>query len=127
MNNWERPFAEWLDNAEDGSVLWWHRNLPNKPWSVAVTLANGSQFFPDFVISIPGRKTPDSVLLVDTKRAINDDANALIKTVSDHKSYGRTAILFYEEEKRWKIVRYNEEKDKNEVAELFDLNAAKQF
>ncbi len=127
LNTWERPFAEWLDNAEEGGVLWWHRNPPNKPWSVAVTLANGSQFFPDFIISIPGRGTPDSILLVDTKRAINDDANALIKSVSDHKNYGRTAILFYEDEKRWKVVRYNEEKDKNEVTGLFDLNVGKQF
>jgi len=64
---------------------------------------------------------------VDTKRAINDDTNSLIKAVSEHKGYGRTAILFYEDEKRWKVVRYNEEKDKNEVAELFDLRAAKDF
>lgn len=35
------------------------------------------------------------------------------------ESYGRTAILFYEDQKPWKIVRYNEEKDKNEVEELF--------
>lgn len=127
LNTWERPFTEWLDNAEDGCVLWWHRNPPNKPWSVAVTLANGSQFFPDFALSLPGRGTPDSVLLVYTKRAINDDAKALIKSVSDHKSHGRTAILFFEDEKRWKVVRQNEEKDKNEVAELFDLNAATLF
>ena len=127
LNTWERAFAEWLDNAEDGLVLWWHRNPSGKAWSVAVTLANGSQFFPDFVVGIQGRKTPDSVLLVDTKRAINDDANALIKAVTDHKSYGRTAILFYEEEKRWKVVRYNEEKDKNEVAEIFDLRDGTAF
>lgn len=127
LNTWERAFAEWLDNAEDGLVLWWHRNPSGKPCSVAVTLANGCQFFPDFVVGIQDRKTPDSVLLVDTKRAINDDANALIKAVTDHKSYGRTAILFYEEEKRWKVVRYNEEKDKNEVAEVFDLRDAATF
>ena len=127
LNNWERPFAEWLDNAEDGIVLWWHRNPPSKAWSVAVTLSNGSQFFPDFLIGIQGRETPDSVLLADTKRAINDDANSLIKAVSDHKAYGKTAILFYEDGKRWKVVRYNEEKDKNEVAELFDLGNAKSF
>ena len=125
LNTWERPFAEWLDTRDDKSILWWHRNLPHKPWSVAVTLANGSQFFPDFVVAVPERKTPDSILLVDTKRAINDDANSLVKAVTDHKSYGRTAIIFYEQEKRWCLVRYNEEKDKNEVAEPFDLNAAK--
>ena len=127
LNNWERPFAEWLDNAEDGLVLWWHRNPSRQSCSVAVTLANGSQFFPDFLVGIQGRETPDSVLLVDTKRAINDDTNSLIKAVCEHKSYGRTAILFYEEEKRWKIVRYNEEKDKNEIAEPFDLVSAKVF
>jgi len=127
LNTWERPFAELLDNAEDGIVLWWHRNPPNRLWSVAVTLANGCQFFPDFLIGLPGRKTPDSVLLADTKRAINDDVNALIKAVADHKSYGRTLILFYEEQKRWRVVRYNEEKDKNEVAELFILANAKSF
>jgi superfamily II DNA or RNA helicase len=127
LNNWEKPFAELLDNAEDGVVDWWHRNPPHKPWSVAVTLTNGKQFFPDFLVGVSGRSTPNGVLLVDTKRAINDDTNSLIKSVSEHKSYGRTAILFYEDEKRWKVVRYNEEKDKNEIAELFDLRAAKEF
>lgn len=127
LNTWENPFGEWLDNRADNTVLWWHRNPPHKPWSVAVTLANGSLFFPDFLIGIPGRDTPDSILLLDTKRAINDDVNALVKTVTEHKSYGRTAIIFYEEEKRWRVVRYTEEKDKNEVAELFDINAAKTF
>lgn len=127
LNTWERPFAELLDNAEDGIVLWWHRNLPDKPWSVAVTLSNGSQFFPDFLVGVSGRNTPDSVLLVDTKRAINDDTNSLIKAVSEHKSYGRTAILFYEEERRWRVVRYNEERDKNEKTELFQIAEMKTF
>jgi type III restriction enzyme len=127
LNTWERAFAEWLDNEVDGMVLWWHRNPPSKPWTVAATLSNGSQFWPDFLVAIEGRKTPDSILLVDTKRAINDDANALIKAVTEHKSYGRTAILFYEEQKRWKVVRYNEEKDKNEVKEIFTLEHGRSF
>ncbi len=127
LNNWERPFAELLDNSEDGLIDWWHRNPPHKPWSVAVTLSNGKQFFPDFLVGVCGRGTPDGILLVDTKRAINDDTNSLIKAVSEHKSYGRTAILFYEDEKRWRVVRFNEEKDKNEVAEAFDLRVARDF
>ena len=127
LNTWERAFAEWLDNEVDGMVQWWHRNPPSKPWTVAATLSNGSQFWPDFLVAITGRKTPDSILLVDTKRAINDDANALIKAVTEHKSYGRTAILFYEEQKRWRVVRYNEEKDKNEVKEIFTIENGRTF
>ncbi len=127
LNTWERAFAEWLDNDVDGVVKWWHRNLPDKDWSVAVTLPNGCLFFPDFLIGIEGRDTPDSVLLVDTKRGINDDVNALAKAVSAHQKYGQTLILFYEDRKRWKVVRYNEEKDKNEVAEKFELKNAKDF
>lgn len=127
LNTWERPFAEWLDNDVEGHVLWWHRNLPNQPCSVAVTLENGSQFFPDFLMGIAGRGTPNNILLADTKRAVNDDANALIKTECVHMSYGRSAILFYEQNKRWRVVRYVVEKDKNEIAELFDLSHACEF
>ena len=127
MNGWEMAFTHWLDNTEDGLVDWWHRNPPWKTWSVAVVLPNGHLFFPDFLISLNGRKTPDSILLADTKRAINDDENSLEKAVTDHQCYGRTAILFYEQAKRWKLVQYDEARDKNVVGELFDLNAAREF
>ena len=62
-----------------------------------------------------------------TKRAINDDLNAKVKSVVEHKSYGRTAILFYEENKRWMTVRYNEGADKNELDSVFRLSAMVAF
>jgi type III restriction enzyme len=127
MNSWEQAFAELLDNDPDGYVLWWHRNEPHKPWSVATTLPNGRLFFPDFVVGIKGRNKPDSALLVDTKRAINDDLNAKVKSVVEHQAYGRTAILFYEDGKRWMTVRYNEAKDKNELDAVFRLPAMLDF
>ena len=127
LNKWERAFTRWLDNTEDGVLHWWHRNLPHKPWSVAVTLPSGEQFFPDFLLSIDGRKTPDAVLLADTKWAINDAKNSKSKVITEHQSYGKTAILYYEQEIRWKLVRYNEAQDKNVVAELFDLTEARTF
>lgn len=124
MNEWERKFATMLDLDPDGHVLWWHRNEPHKPWSVATTLPNGHQFFPDFLIGVRGRRKPDEVLLVDTKRAINDDLNAKVKAVVEHKSYGRTAILFYEQaQDRWMTVEYDEVKDKNELHAVFRLGA----
>lgn len=127
MNDWERAFAELLDNDPDGLVLWWHRNEPHKPWSVATTLPNGRQFFPDFLVGIRGRPTPDHVLLVDPKRAINDDLNAKAKSVVAHQAYGRTAILFYEDRKRWMTVRYDETKDQNHLDAIFRLSAMPTF
>ncbi len=127
MNSWEQAFAELLDKDPDGYVRWWHRNEPHKPWSVATTLPNGRLFFPDFLIGIKGRNKPDSVLLVDTKRVINDDLNAKIKTVVEHQAYGRTAILFYEDNRRWMTVRYDEAKDKNELDAVFRLPAMVDF
>lgn len=128
MNEWERKFAGLLDLDPDGYVLWWHRNEPHKPWSVATTLPNGHQFFPDFLVGIRERRKPEHVLLVDTKRAINDDVNAKIKAVVEHKAYGPTAILFYEaEHDRWMTVRYDEAKDKNELDAVFRLAAMPTF
>jgi superfamily II DNA or RNA helicase len=127
MNSWEQAFAELLDKDPDGYVRWWHRNEPHKPWSVASTLPNGRLFFPDFLIGIKGRNKTDGVLLVDTKRAINDDLNAKTKAVVEHHAYGRTAILFYEDNKRWMTVRYDEGKDKNELDAVFRLPAMVDF
>jgi hypothetical protein len=128
MNDWERKFAGLLDLDPDGYVLWWHRNEPHKPWSVATTLPNGHQFFPDFLVGIRERRKPDHVLLVDTKRAINDDLNAKVKTVVEHKAYGPTAILFYEAaQDRWMTVRCDEAKDKNELDAVFRLAAMSGF
>ncbi|MCR6654336.1 MAG: DEAD/DEAH box helicase family protein [Opitutus sp.] len=128
VNDWERRFANLLDLDPDGHVLWWHRNEPHKPWSVATTLPNGHQFFPDFLVGIRGRRTADNVLLVDTKRAINDDLNAKVKTVVKHDSYGATVILFYEAAfDRWMTVRYDEQRDKNELDAVFRLSAAAAF
>ncbi|MDO8540461.1 MAG: DEAD/DEAH box helicase family protein [Opitutaceae bacterium] len=127
MNSWEQAFAELLDRDPDGHVLWWHRNESHKPWSVATTLPNGQQFFPDFLVGIRGRAKPDNVLLVDPKRAINDDLNAKVKTVVEHQTYGRTVILFLEDNKRWMTVRYDEATDKNELDSVFRLSAMVDF
>ena len=127
MNDWEQAFVELLDRDPDGHVLWWHRNELYKPWSVATTLPNGQQFFPDFLVGIRGRVKPDHVLLVDPKRAINDDLNAKAKSVVEHQAYGRTAILFLEDKKRWMTVRYDEAKDKNELDSVFRLSAMVDF
>jgi type III restriction enzyme len=127
MNGWEQAFAALLDKDPDGHVLWWHRNDAHKPWSVATTLPNGRLFFPDFLVGIKGRNKTDHVLLVDPKRAINDDLNARPKAVVEHHAYGRTAILFYEDNKRWMTVRYDEAKDKNELDAVFRLSAMVDF
>ena len=127
MNSWEKAFASLIDNDPDGHVLWWHRNDPHKPWSVATTLPNGRLFFPDFLVGIKGRNKPDHVLMVDPKRAINDDLNAKPKSVVEHHAYGRTAILYYEESNRWMTVRYDEPKDKNELDAVFRLSAMSAF
>lgn len=70
---------------------------------------------------------PDNVRLVDPKRAINNDLNAKVKTAVEHQAYGRTAILFLEDKKRWMTVRYDETKDKNELDSVFRLPAMVDF
>jgi hypothetical protein len=79
------------------------------------------------LVRIKGRNKTDHVLLVDPKRAINDDLNARPKAVVEHHAYGRTAILFYEDNKRWMTVRYDEAKDKNELDAVFRLSAMVDF
>jgi hypothetical protein len=105
MNSWERDFGEYLDADDTDTVLWWHRNLPNKPWSINVLLESGRGFFPDFVTGINQRPTLDGGLLADTKYAY-ETRRELPKILATHASYGRVLILSKESANgRWRIAK----------------------
>jgi len=99
MNGWEKEFAQWLDKDSSGRLLWWHRNPPNKDYSVRVLLENGRGFFPDFILGVHGRSTVDHALLADTKFAF-ELRKELPKLLAEHKDYGPALILSLENN-RW--------------------------
>jgi len=107
LNTWELAFADYLDRDMTKLVQWWHRNLPHKPWSVNVLLPDGGGFFPDFVVSIAGRKTEDNVLLADPKFAF-EVSKEVPKTTAEHPVYGRVLILSRDSGLRWLTIRYDD-------------------
>lgn len=66
LNEHERKFAELLDADTSGTVLWWHRNEPRKPWSIGIVLPDGGRYFPDFAVGVSGRARGADVLLLET-------------------------------------------------------------
>lgn len=126
LNTWERPFAELLDRDSSNVVMWWHRNLPHKPWSVNVLMPDGRGFFPDFVIGIAGRKSEDNALLADPKLNFQRDDEAQ-KVLAEHRSYGRVMILFLDGGTRWMTVGYDQKAKKPVVAREFRLSDAAGF
>lgn len=113
LNTWERPFAEYLDNTLD-IVLWWHRNQPHKPWAVCMPLPGQPKFYPDFIVGIKGRSQGKGILLMETKRDINDQAgNAKIKAQAKHPDYGQVMMIYWEDKREWRVVEYDQKTDKN--------------
>ena len=104
LNTWERNFAQVLDHDPSGSVLWWHRNLPHKPWAVNVLLPDGRGFFPDFLVGVKDRKTPDQVLLADPKFHF-ERREEVPKTDVAHAAYGKVLVLHLEGGAEWRVVR----------------------
>ena len=116
LNSWERPFAEVLDNDLSGTVLWWHRNPVRKLWSVSMPLPGQNDFYPDFVVGVKGRNRGQGILLVETKREINDERrNALIKAQAIHPEYGKVMMLYWEAGRQWQVVEYDPATDKNRL------------
>lgn len=112
MNGWERAFAEHLDADGSGTVLWWHRNEPHKPWSINVLMENGQGFFPDFIVGIRERPTEDNGLLADPKEAYAR-TKELPKLAAEHEAYGRVLILTKENEMgRWEIAAWDDAGEK---------------
>lgn len=114
LNSWERPFAEHLDNDLTGTVLWWHRNPPRKPFSVCMPLPGQPDFYPDFVVGIQGRTQGHGILLMETKRIINDqERNSLVKAQAEHPDYGKVMMIYWKDKREWQIVEYDARNDRN--------------
>lgn len=126
LNTWERPFADLLDRDANGIVKWWHRNEPQKPWSVNVLMPDGRGFFPDFIIGVEGRKTEEGVLLADPKFNYQRDDEAP-KVLAEHQVYGRVLILFRDGGTRWMTVDYDNKTRKPCLAREFRLSDAAGF
>lgn len=120
LNRPEKAFAEMLDADTSGTVEWWHRNEPRKPWSIGIVMPTGDKYFPDFVVKVKGRSHGNGLLLVEIKGShiLNGD-DTLDKVIAEHKVYKKPLMLVQEDDGRFMTVRYNERTDKNETDQVF--------
>lgn len=101
-NRPERAFVEMLDNDDTGRIKWWLRNPENEKWATRLILPTGKRFFPDFVVGVSGRRTRDSIALVEIKDdgetgRLHSDSNA-VKIRSEHSEYKKVFWSFREAE-----------------------------
>ena len=109
LNKEERAFAEFLDEDATGTVKWWMRNPENELWATRLILPSGKRFFPDFVVGVRGRSSPDAIALVEIKDdgetgRLQSDAN-IEKIRVQHRRYG-PIFWTYRESEEWVSVRY---------------------
>jgi hypothetical protein len=101
-NRPERAFVEMLDNDDTGRIKWWLRNPESEKWATRLILPTGKRFFPDFVVGVSGRRTLDSIALVEIKDdgetgRLHSDSNA-VKIRSEHSEYKKVFWSFREAE-----------------------------
>ncbi len=106
LNRDELAFAEMLDSDLSGTVEWWHRNEPRKPWSIGLILPNGAQYFPDFVVKVQGRLVGDGLRLVEIKGDhLLNSTDTLDKVVASHQRYKQPLMLTKDERGRFMTLR----------------------
>ena len=128
LNEHECKFAELLDADTSGTVLWWHRNEPRKPWSVALVLPGGERYFPDFIIGVKDRKKADGLLLAEIKRdfILNND-DTLEKARAEHKIYGAPLLLTQKTNGQFWIARYIAMTNRVELDQAFRVEHLGQY
>ena len=122
LNGPERAFADLLDADTSGSVEYWFRNEPRKPWSIGIVMPSGDRYFPDFAIKVAGRSGGDGILLVETKgnHILNGD-DTLDKILAAHKLYGIPLMLVQDAGGRFMTVKYFEKTGRNEEDQIFRI------
>ena len=122
LNRDEIAFAEMLDSDLSGTVEWWHRNEPRKPWSIGLILPNGAQYFPDFVVKVKGRIQGGGLLLLETKGDhLLNSGDTLDKVMASHQLYKRPVMLMREDSGRFMTIR-QDTNGKNAPDQIFRLD-----
>jgi hypothetical protein len=130
MNGEERAFAKMLDEDMTGTIKWWMRNPENESWATRLILPSGHRFFPDFVVGVNGRTTPDTIALIEIKDdgdtgRLNSDRN-IEKARVQHREY-KNVFWTFRSDGTWVRGRYSEslhkivEQDRFEIRELVFL------
>lgn len=128
LNENERKFAELLDADTAGTVRWWHRNEPRKPWSIGIVLPDGDRYFPDFTVGVNGRNRGGGVLLLETKGGhLLNSEETLEKVIAAHKTYGQPVMLTRHDDGSFWIVRYIESRNRVEEDQAFRVENMAQY
>ncbi len=125
LNKEEQDFAAFLDADKTGTVKWWMRNPENETWATRLILPSGHRFFPDFVVGVSGRTTPDAIALVEIKDdgetgRLQSDRN-VEKIRVQHREY-RNVFWTYRSDGTWIRARYAEGLHKIVPNDRFDVN-----
>jgi len=122
LNRDELAFAEMLDADLSGTVEWWHRNEPRKPWSIGLILPNGAQYFPDLVVKVNGRTQGGGLRLIEIKGDhILNSGDTLDKVLASHQLYKRPVMLMREDSGRFMTIR-QDTNGKNSPDQIFRLD-----
>ena len=129
LNEDERAFAQLLDMDLTDTVEWWHRNEPNKPWSIGLYLPSGKQYFPDFVIKVKKRTRGNGLLLAEVKGGhILNDSGTLDKAVAEHKLYKAPLMIVRDlVAGRFMTVKMNEKGEKLLQDQVFYVENLAQY
>ncbi|WP_430449262.1 DEAD/DEAH box helicase [Rhodophyticola sp.] len=124
LNKEEQDFAAFLDADRTGTVKWWMRNPENETWATRLILPSGHRFFPDFVVGVSGRTTPDAIALVEIKDdgetgRLQSDRN-VEKIRVQHREY-RNVFWTYRSDGTWIRARYAEGLHKIVPNDRFDV------
>ncbi len=122
LNSHELAFVEMLDSDLSGTVEWWHRNEPRKPWSIGLILPNGVQYFPDFAVKVKGRNVGDGLLLAEVKGDhLLNSGDTLDKVLAAHQLYKRPVMLMREDGGRFMTIR-QDANGKNSPDQIFRVD-----
>lgn len=122
LNGPEQAFAQLLDADTSGTVEYWFRNEPRKPWSIGIVMPSGDRYFPDFSIKVAGRTAGGGLMLVETKgnHILNGD-NTVDKVLAEHKLYGVPLMLVQDDAGRFMTVKHFPNTGRNEQDQIFRI------